>query len=230
VKFAPFSTLHRRGYIRDTIERDLGVHLETALRGIVIGERWPKSGVDVVVTVLEGTEGGWWGDEMGLAGLSGTRTGGSADRGRNVGAGWGLLNVLAAAITVSSAALVDAEIDCLDMVTGGVAALVRGPNAGSQEDKEDSVIVLDPCPSEHRDIQAACVVGYLASRDELTELWLKGDIGSDPEELVEKATQAAAASLTVLKGAVLESVQQRLQSQGPTGFGKPNRDDVEMTG
>src|SRR5438046_9080907 len=37
VKFAPFATRQRRGYVRDANERDLAVHLEMALRGIIIG-------------------------------------------------------------------------------------------------------------------------------------------------------------------------------------------------
>jgi exosome complex component MTR3 len=52
VKYAPFATRHRRGYLRDSSERDLGMHLETALRGSLIADRWPKSGVDVVVPTI----------------------------------------------------------------------------------------------------------------------------------------------------------------------------------
>merc|ERR1711977_657316 len=60
VKYAPFATRKRRGYLRDSSERDLGVHLETALRGVIIGDRWPKSGVEVIITILEGEEDQWW--------------------------------------------------------------------------------------------------------------------------------------------------------------------------
>merc|ERR1711977_376795 len=65
VKYAPFATRKRRGYLRDSSERDLGVHLETALRGVIIGDRWPKSGVEVIITILEGEEDQWWGDDRG---------------------------------------------------------------------------------------------------------------------------------------------------------------------
>ncbi|KAK8920575.1 Exosome complex component MTR3 [Metarhizium anisopliae] len=54
VKYAPFATRQRKGYLRDASERDLSIHLETALRGAVIADRWPKSGVEVVVTIVEG--------------------------------------------------------------------------------------------------------------------------------------------------------------------------------
>ncbi|KAF2198261.1 hypothetical protein GQ43DRAFT_457955 [Delitschia confertaspora ATCC 74209] len=218
VKFAPFATRNRRGYIRDSAERDLGVHLETALRGVLIGERWPKSGVEVIVTIIEGDEDAWWGDSF-----EGGRGG--------AGGGWGLLNVLAGCITVASAAIADAEIDCVDMVSGGVAAVVQDQENGKEASR---LVVMDPCPSEHRDILAACVVGYLPSRDEITELWFKGDAGAPPEELIEKATHAAAASMSVLREVVLEAVQAKFQGQLPEFKGKSKRKndqpDVEMTG
>ncbi|KAK4999867.1 3'-5'-exoribonuclease [Elasticomyces elasticus] len=203
VKFAPFATRLRRGYVRDASERDLGVHLETALRGVILGERWPKSGVEVVITVLEGEEDAWWAD----------------DRGEGSGAanaGWGMMSVLAACITAASAALVDAGIDCVDMITGGVAAIVRSTghatdatvNGGSR-----SVVVLDPCPSEHEYIQAACVVGYLEARDEVTELWMRGDAGSESESLLDQAVQAAILGRTVLSGTMREVALLKFDNQ-----------------
>ena len=36
VKYAPFATRQRRGYLRDSSEKDLSTHLETALRGAMI--------------------------------------------------------------------------------------------------------------------------------------------------------------------------------------------------
>lgn len=187
IKFAPFATRQRRGYVRDAAERDLGVHLETALRGVIIGERWPKSGCEVVITVLEGEEDGWWGD---------------AGEGGKAG-GWGMMNVLAGCITVASAALVDAGIDCVDLVSGGVAALTGPPSAG------DEGFVLDPCPSEH-DIRAACVVGYLQTRDEVTEMWMKGDAGSQAEALIDNAVKAATLTRTVLVEAVKEAMEVKM--------------------
>ncbi|CAI6276410.1 unnamed protein product [Periconia digitata] len=210
VKFAPFATRHRRGYIRDVAERDLGVHLETALRGVIIGERWPKSGVEVVVTVLEGDEDAWWGQ----------------DGGGN-GSGWGLLNVLAGCITVAGAAIADAGIDCVDMVSGGVAAFVRGPADGGE------VLALDPCPAEHQEIVAACAVGYLHSRDEVTEVWLKGDAGLEAaDSLIEGATQAAQGSFGVMKEVLLENMGKNVKPEDATSKvgGKRKQVEVEMTG
>jgi exosome complex component MTR3 len=216
VKFAPFATRNRRGYIRDSIERDLGVHVETALRGVIIGERWPKSGVEVVITILEADEDGWWGDG-----------------GKGEGSGWGLLNVLAGCITVASAAIADAGIDCVDLVSGGVAAMVRSPE--SKDD--DAVKVLDPSPAEHQDVVAACAVGYLAGRDEITEIWMKGDVGVNPDDLIEGATYSALGSLSVLKEVLLEAVQAKFAAQesqeaeGESAQGKsPAQQDVKMTG
>lgn len=206
-KFAPFATRQRRGYVRDASERDLGVHLETALRGVIIGDRWPKSGCEVVITVLEGEEDGWWGE---------TQEGGKVG-------GWGMMNVLAGCITVASAAIADAGIDCVDLVSGGVAALTK---------QDDASGVIDPCPSEH-DIKAACVVGYLHSRDEITEMWMKGDAGSHPEALIDDAVKAAVLTRSVLAEAVKEATEMKIGKeagveQPATGKGKTK--EVQMTG
>lgn len=203
--------------MRDASERDLGVHLETALRGVVIGERFPKSGCEVVITVLEGEEDGWWGDRQ---------------RSEKAG-GWGMMSVLAGCITVASAALVDAGIDCVDLVSGGVAALVEGSPEAEQS------VVLDPSPTEH-DLKAACVVGYLQSRDEITEMWLKGDAGGEVEALVDQAVKAASMTRSVLAEAVREATELKIGKaaedsgtiNGETrGTGnKLKGRDVQMTG
>ncbi|KAK4965874.1 3'-5'-exoribonuclease [Elasticomyces elasticus] len=212
VKFAPFATRNRRGYVRDASERDLGAHLETALRGVVIGERFPKSGCEVVVTVLEGEEDGWW------AGSAEGKEG-----------GWGTMSVLAGCITVASAALVDAGIDCVDLVSGGVAAVVH--EAGGKDGK----LVLDPAPFEHDgEIRAACVVGYLQSRDEVTEMWMKGDAGTQAEQLIDEAVKAASLTRAVLAETVKEAAEIKLgkgdESAVPVNEGKGKSKDVVMTG
>ena len=201
VKYAPFATRKRRGYLRDSSERDLGVHLETALRGVIIGDRWPKSGVEVNITILEGEEDQWWGDEKGR---------GSVKSGE-----WGMMSVLSGCITVASAAIADAGIDCVDVVSGGVAALVRG---GSPGQTNTTALVLDPVPSEHQEIVAACIVAYLPNRDEITDLWVKGDIGhggqgqksASYEELADNAVQAALGSNRVLVAALKETADVKM--------------------
>ncbi|KAK5165057.1 3'-5'-exoribonuclease [Saxophila tyrrhenica] len=210
VKFAPFATRQRRGYIRDASERDLGVHLETALRGVIIGERWPKSGCEVVITVLEGEEDGWWGDQQ---------------QGSEKSGGWGMMSVLAGCITVASAALIDAGIDCVDMVSGGTAALVRNPESKTEE------VVLDPSPPEH-EIKAACVVAYLQSRDEITEMWMKGEVGEGTEFLTDQAVKSAMMTRTVLVEAVKEGleVEGAVESfNGAPKAAKGKGKDVDMT-
>lgn len=181
--------------MRDAVERDLGVHLETALRGVIIAERWPKAGLDVMITILESEDDRWLGNEF--------------SGGANVGGeGWGMMTVLAGCITAASAAIVDAGVDCVDLVTGGVAAELRRPesegNVHDGEKEPGDSIVLDPCPSEHRDIQSACVVGYLQNRDEITELWVKGD-GDATDILVDQAVRAAAAARNVLAEVLKET-------------------------
>jgi exosome complex component MTR3 len=200
IKYAPFAARQRRGYVRDASERDLAVHLETALRGVIIGDRWPKSGVDVIITILEGEEDSWWGDEV-------TGNGGNGN--------WGTMGVLSGCITVAAAAIADAGIDCVDVVSGGVAALVRAPSDSTdgpdQAKEETTMIVLDPVPSEHREILAACVVGYLPSRDEITDLWTRGDLSNDYEELTDRAVQAAIGSHRILSQALKDAGEQRLK-------------------
>lgn len=185
--------------MRDSSERDLAVHLETALRGVIIGDRWPKSGVEVVITILEGEEDLWWGDEH-AAGLKPKANG-----------QWGMMSVLSGCITVAAAAIADAGIDCVDLVSGGVAAVVRDRNIPSSL----PTVVLDPIPSEHHEILAACVVGYLFSRDEITDMWMSGNLdATDPskestsayEILADHAVQAAKGSHRVLSAALEEAV------------------------
>ncbi|KAI1437945.1 exoribonuclease [Xylaria sp. CBS 124048] len=155
VKYAPFATKHRRGYLRDSTERDLGVHLETALRGAIIADRWPKSGVDVIVTVVEGDQ----------------------DRHapeNHQDDGWDTMNVLSGCITVASAAIADAGIDCVDTVAGGVAALV------AKDATSPPFVVLDPAIGDYSKIFAACCIAYLPTRDEVTNMWFKGQLpGAD---------------------------------------------------
>jgi exosome complex component MTR3 len=188
------------------------LHLESALRGVIIGDRWPKSGVEVVVTILEGGEDQWWGDEPGAKRIHGL-----------AGAGhWGFMSVLSGCITVASAAIADAGIDCVDMVSGGIAALVRKREDdiehGRTAPPASCTIVLDPIPSEHSEILAVCVVGYLPSRDEVTDLWLRGSLdkfregsvsleGFSYEQLIDSAVQAGLGAHHVLTAAVRDAAE-----------------------
>lgn len=184
VKYAPFATRQRRGYLRDASERDLSTHLETALRGTMIADRWPKSGVDVVVTIIEGELTREAAQDQGIE-------------------DWEMMNVLSGCITVASAAIADAGIDCVDTVSGGVAALVAG--SGS----DDTIVVLDPVPSEHGEIQAACCVAYLPARDEITNLWFKGKLptsdATSQRLLVSRAVHASKGTCQAISASLNES-------------------------
>ena len=195
IKFAPFADRQRRGYVPNANERDLAAHLENALRGVLIGERWPKSGVDVVITVLESEDDSWNKGQLSESGRKHC---------------WGLMSILSGCITVASAAIIDAGIDCIDLVTGGVAAIVRQPTAPPQ-------VFLEPCPSDHEAIFAACVIGYSQNKDEITELWTTGNVTALEyndrasivgfDSLVDKAVEAAVAARLVLLEAIKESVE-----------------------
>ena len=185
VKYAPFASRQRRGFLRDSSERDLGAHLETALKGVVLGDRWPKSGIDVNVTVLEGED-----DPYSVSNVG------------ELGASLGHMNILAGCITAASAALVEAGVDCLDLVTGGVAAIVSSPNSESPD------VVADPSYAEHTQTRASCCVAYLASRDELVELWLKGEIDPNSDaKLLDHAVSAAVGARSVLAEVLRENIE-----------------------
>jgi exosome complex component MTR3 len=86
-------------------------------------------------------------------------------------------------------------------------------------------LLLDPDPSEHRTITAACVVAYLPGRDEITQLWMKGDTShialsggdkrSGHDVLLDGAVDAARSVQSVLAEAVRESGE-RLVKQAVT--------------
>ncbi|OJJ51185.1 hypothetical protein ASPZODRAFT_333803 [Penicilliopsis zonata CBS 506.65] len=191
VKYAPFAARQRKGHIRDASERDLGVHLETALRGAIIAERWPKSALEITVTILEAEDDRWYGDAPDAHDAS-----------------WGMMNVLAGCITAASAAIADARIDCLDLVAGGVAAMVYAEEEEEKggEEPRGRKLMLDTDPAEHRSIGSACVVAYMPARDEITELWLKGDSGGSHEGLIDGAVDAARGAHGVLAEAVREGL------------------------
>lgn len=115
---------------------------------------------------------------------------------------------------MASAAITDAGIDCVDLVTGGVAAIVRPPSRPLQH-------VLDPAPSDQDEIITACVVAYLRSRDEVTELWAKGSMVQAHgkasylltfESLVDRAVEAAMIARSVLSEAIKEATESKIQS------------------
>lgn len=200
VKFAPFAARERRGYIRDSTERDIGTHLETALNGIIIPDRWPKSAVDIVITVLEAE------DDLEKS-LQARKL-----RGVNSVAS---MNIVSGSITVATAALLDARIDCLDLLTGGVAATLS-------TDDEKAFNFLDPSPSEDPSFKAVCVVGYMPIRDEITLIWASGGIPTTDDEqttafntLLDSAVNAAKGSHVVLRQVATDLAQ--AHSSRPTG-------------
>ena len=181
------------------------MHLETALRAIVIGDRWPKSGVDVIINVLEAEDDGPWNsDPAGMAEKIGS---------------WSLISTLAGCITVACAALVDTGIDCVDLVSGGTAGFLEAFDAQLPQ------VILDPCPAEHANLSAMCVVGYLESRDEIVELWIKGDAGVKLDALVDAAVVAARCTRGVLADALKDDVEARSRLFGEENEGSSPRFD-----
>lgn len=174
----------------------------------------------MVVTVLEGEEDYFEDHAFASTG---------SEYGRSKGLG--MMSILSGCITVASAAIVDAGIDCVDFVIGGVAAVACPPLTNKQKAKSrvksgyaDFVdqSLMDPCPAEHEHLDAFCVVGYLHSRDEVTELWVKGNTSNkdDNEDqgqtaldaLTDRAVEAAMAARRVVVEAFKESTKFRIQS------------------
>lgn len=127
---------------------------------------------------------------------------------------WGLMNVLSGCITVASAALADAGIDCVDTVSGGVAAVVEAAGSETTDSaaERETVLVVDPVPAEHGKIVAACCVAYLPNRDEVTNLWLKGDLPTSADgtlhlKMLDKALHAARQADQVIVAALKESAE-----------------------
>jgi exosome complex component MTR3 len=144
--------------------------------------------VDIIISIIEGDE------DREVSKALGDET-------------WDTMNVLSGCVTVASAALADAGIDCVDTVAGGVAALVVDETGTGQPS-----VVVDPVPSEHGNILAGCCVAYLPTRDEVTNIWFYGDLdASDTRwytELVEKGIQASKRANRVLVDCLHETAQQ----------------------
>ena len=187
------------------------MHLETALKGVIIPDRFPKSAIDVSITVLEAENdfnASQMEQVMGLTGI-------------------GAMSILSAAITTAAAALADARIDCLDLLAGGIAAIVPDMNGKNMR-------FMDPCLSEHRNISSGCMIAYLPSRDEVVDIWVKGDLGSTSkngaigiEELADGAINAAKGAHMVLQEVVRESAQQNVVTKA-NKLQNQNSPDVEM--
>lgn len=142
--------------------------------------------MDVIISIIEGDQ--------------------DRETSRSQGDGsWDMMNALAGCITVASAALADAGIDCVDTVAGGVAALVKDGGEGSPPR-----IVMDPIALEHERVLAACCVAYLPARDEVTNLWFKGDLPSSDMELyarlVDTGIQASKSANRVLVDCLHDTV------------------------
>lgn len=153
--------------MKDPGEREVGSLVQAALLRSILSERYPKSGIEVFVEVLD--------------------TGASK---------WEDARVLAGAINVGSAALVEAGVEMVDLVTGGVAGL-----------DEEGNVVGDLVTGK------ACVaVGYMAGRDEVTCVWSRGSVGVEEfEKLMAKAVEMAREARLVVNQAVAERLLLQLE-------------------
>lgn len=207
LKFAAFSTAGaRRGYVRDALERDLSAQLQRAVARAVRTAAYPKSAIDVFVTVLDGEAPG----NCALPEL--------AD-----------MTALAGAIACASAAIADAGIECVDLVSAGVAGVVEDLSVpGGRR------TVLDPAPADAWIVKGAACVAYMAARDELSLVWSRGEMEAPGEDgdVVDRAIDVARRIRAVLNDAATERVRLGLEQAkaAEKGKGKEKDKDVEMAG
>jgi exosome complex component MTR3 len=152
---------------------------------MLLGHLFPKSGIDVNISVLEYT--GKW-------------------------------SLLAIAANATSAAIAEAGIDVVDLVSASSFALT------------DNGLVIDPTGDEEDSASAGGVVGYMASMGKVTDLWVTGSVEVEEEgdmdvdsghvrfgEMLKKAVSAAADARLVINHALMELVKEKgLAAKEPT--------------
>ena len=158
------------------LERFLALRLEKLIKPMLLGHLFPKSGIDVNISVLEYT--GTW-------------------------------NLLAIATNAVSAAIAEARIDVVDLVSASSFALL-----------EDG-IVIDPSGEEEEQASFGGVVGYMASMGEITDVWISGSLEVEVEddmhidsghvrlgESLKTVISAAADARLVVNHALMEHVKE----------------------
>jgi ribonuclease PH len=152
---------------------------------MLLGHLFPKSGIDVNISVLEYT--GKW-------------------------------SLLAIAANATSAAIAEAGIDVVDLVSASSFAVT------------DNGLVIDPTGDEEESASAGGVVGYMASMGKVTDLWVTGSVEVEEEgdmdvdsghlrfgEMLKKVVSAAADARLVINHALMELVKEKgLAAKEPT--------------
>ena len=122
----------------------------------------------------------------------------------------GKWSLLAIAINAASAAIAEAGIDVVDLVSASSFAVTG------------SGLVIDPTGDEEEEASAGGVVGYMASTGEITDLWVMGSLEIEEEgdmdvdsghvrfgAMVKKVVSAAADSRLVINHALMELVKEK---------------------
>jgi exosome complex component MTR3 len=152
---------------------------------MLLGHLFPKSGIDVNISVLE-YSGKW--------------------------------SLLAIAANATSAAIAEAGIDVVDLVSASSFA------------STDNGLVIDPTGDEEDSASAGGVVGYMASMGKVTDLWVTGSVEVEEEgdmdvdsghvrfgEMLKKVVSAAADARLVINHALMELVKEKgLAAKAPT--------------
>lgn len=245
LRYAPFARPSRSGagkrggYLRTREERHLAAAVADALRPALLLHLFPKSEVAVHVCVLE-EEAAAHAAITAPAGHGTTCGAGDADGADGDGAQRGL--TLAAAINCAMAAVLDAGIECCDIV-GAAAVGVRSARSGVRE------IVLDPGASTTSSDSAAVgdaegadsatiatsgagavslTMAYMPTRDEVPFVKLHGAVPSLEElDAVMEACQAQARRNALLVRQVLLDDLQAADCE-PKTDGAEQKTDMTM--
>lgn len=130
----------------------------------------------------------------------------------------GKWSLLAIAANATSAAIAEAGIDVVDLVSASSFALT------------DNGLVIDPTGDEEDSASAGGVVGYMASMGKVTDLWVTGSVEVEEEgdmdvdsghvrfgEMLKKLVSAAADARLVINHALMELVKEKgLAAKEPT--------------
>lgn len=122
----------------------------------------------------------------------------------------GKWSLLALATNAVSAAIAESGIDAVDLVSASSFAVT------------DDGLVIDPSGEEEEMASAGGVVGYMASKAEITDAWITGSLEVEEEgdmdvdsghvrfsEMLKRTVSAAADARLVVNHAILEMVKEK---------------------
>ncbi|KAG0376396.1 hypothetical protein BGX24_007794 [Mortierella sp. AD032] len=191
IKFATFSCVKRRGTMRDAQEKELSQILSQGLTPAVRLELFPKSNVDIYITVLE-SDG--WGSCVAAA-----------------------FTVASVALAHAGIEMLDLVAGCSASYVP--TSIPSNPNSSSTSTTESSTgagstvtpqIFMDADLEEEKFQQGSIVLAYMPSLNQTTHVLQTGKAeGSIISQSVEHCVEACNKIYAVMNHALLESIDQK---------------------